>query len=104
MATAPMWITDDAFGLLWIAVAGFIVGFVLAKLKVVTDNNVARFANWAACLVAALAASLADTTASGPLLSMVGRLAIFGIVWFAFSVIFMVGVSLGLEKATKNDD
>ena len=92
---------DGGFGLLWIGVAGFVIGLILAKMKVVTESNLARFATWTSCAVAAIAALAADTPAASGLSSLFGRLGIFAIVSFVFGLIFTLGLALGLEKTDK---
>ena len=100
---SSVYTTEGGGGLIWVGVAGFGIGFILAKLKVVTDSNVTQFATWTSCIVAAVAALAADTPTASGLTSLLGRLGIFGIVWFVFGVIFTFGLMLGLEKANKAD-
>lgn len=93
--------TEGGGGLAWVGVAGFAIGFILAKLKIVADANVTKFATWASCIVAAYVALAADTPTANSFTSLVGRLGIFVIVWFVFGLIFTLGLMFGLEKATK---
>ena len=95
--------THENLILVGIVIAGFCIGFVLTKLKLVTSSNIAQFATWSSCLVAAAAALASDSPTSGGLISLFGRLAIFAIVWLSFGLVFTIGLTMGLEKADKSE-
>lgn len=94
---------EDLGGAGWIVivVAAFIIGYVLAKLKLLTKSNAGKFAAGASAVVAATAAILMDTPEPADWRSIAGRLAVFAIVWVVFGIVFTVGVSWGIEKASK---
>lgn len=93
---------DEGLGLPWIAIGaiGFAVGFILAKMKIVHDGNVAPFCSWSSGLFAAVVALAADTS-PGIAANVFGRLGIFAIVWIAIGCVFTVGVLMGVEKSQK---
>ena len=93
----------EGLGLGWIAIgaAGFFLTLILAKLVLVTDANASKFATWASCGVAVVFALVTESSTSNPLISLLGRVAVFGLVWLVFGLVFAIGVGLGLEKATR---
>lgn len=96
---------EDSGGFAWLAIGGvgFVAGYVLAKAKVLTNSNSGTFVTWASGISAALVALAVDTpTSAGALLSAGGRLGIFAIVWFVLGIVFAIGVSMGVEKASKD--
>lgn len=93
---------DGTEWLLIFAVAGFVLSFALAKLRVLTDANVSTFASWTSAIAAGALAVFADG-AGGPA-GLFGRIAIFGLVWFCGGLLFTFGAMMGLEKANKNGD
>jgi hypothetical protein len=86
-------------GLLWVGVAGFAAGFVLAKLKVATDKNSGTIATWASGAIAAFFALAADTSTQNAFVELGGRVAIFFIVWVMLGIVFTFGFIFGVEKA-----
>ncbi|WP_213778531.1 hypothetical protein [Caballeronia sp. dw_276] len=89
-------------GLIVFAIAGFGIGYVLTKLKIINDGNVTKFATWSSCAFAAVVAFFSGGDNAGPMASLVGKLAVFGIVWFVCGLIFTVGLAFGVEKANKS--
>lgn len=86
-------------GLLWIGVVGFGVGFVLAKLKIATEQNSETLATWISGIVAVFFALAADTATQNSFIELSGRVAIFFIVWVMLGIVFTVGFLFGIEKA-----
>jgi hypothetical protein len=99
---SSVYTAEGGGGLIWVGVAGFGIGYVLAKLKVVTESNVSPFATWSSCAFAVVIAYLADSSTASDFAMIAGKIAIFGIVWFVFGIIFTLGLMLGLEKANKS--
>lgn len=92
---------DEGLGLGWVAIAavGFMIGFVLAKINVLRNENAATFCTWASTVPAGAIALFASASADSMLINMLGRLAIFAILWFVFGIVFTIGVAMGIEKA-----
>lgn len=101
---APRGPGDDfsGFGWLLIVAAGFLVGYVLAKIRVLRESNASWFANGAALFVAALAAFFADGPSPADWRTIAGKVAIFAIVWVVVGLVFTVGLAWGFEKGSKN--
>jgi len=95
---------DEGTGLGWIAIilGGFVIGFILAKLKVLTEENKVNFAAWVSGIVAAVMA-LGGDLGSVTLKDIAGRLALFFLLWFFLGIVFALGVLMGVDKATKNN-
>lgn len=93
---------DDS-GIAWIIMFAicFGVGFLLSKMKLLSDANIAKFCTWTSGIIAALVALAADTSSAGMLASSFGRIGIFIIVWFVAGIILTIGVSMGVEKSEK---
>jgi len=91
-------------GLGWMALGGcaFVVGFVLAKLGVVTHSNCVRWATWISGIVSAVVAVAAADSASniGDITALAGSLAVFAIVWLVLGLVVSIGMHIGVEKAS----
>jgi len=92
----------EGTGFGWIALAfcGFVAGYLLAKLKVLTDKNTVSFCSWTAAVVAAVAA-FSGGWENTSFTMLAGRVAIFAIIWFIFGIVFTIGVAMGKDKANK---
>ena len=92
---------DTGLGLGWITIGflGFAIGIVLAKIKILNDNNSAAFCTWASTIPAAVLALSADSSTDSGAINFLGRLAIFGIVWLVFGLVFSFGVAMGMDKS-----
>jgi len=71
--------TEGGGGLILIAVAGFGVGYVLGRTRIITRDNVTKIATVVSCAVAAVTVFAADGPNAGSLLFTFGRIAIFAI-------------------------
>ncbi|HEY9279512.1 MAG TPA: hypothetical protein VIP51_05500 [Eoetvoesiella sp.] len=93
---------DEGLGLGWIAITfcGFIVGYVLAKIKVLSDRNSGQFCTWASAIIAAVFAFGGELSTLS-FIQIGGRIAIFVIIWFFFGIVFTLGIAMGMEKAEK---
>ncbi|WP_152598744.1 hypothetical protein [Janthinobacterium sp. RA13] len=91
----------EEFGAGWlliVGVIGFVLGFLLTKMKVLNDCNASKFATVSSGILAVLMALSADGVATG-FIGWMGRVAIFVLMWFAGGIVFTLGVLLGREKA-----
>ena len=75
---------------MFVAVAGFGAGFVLSKVGAINQENSSRFATVVSVIVAAGVALAADGPSGA--VAILGRFAIFGIVWFFFWTAFHLRV------------
>lgn len=89
-------------GLLWVGVAGFGAGFILAKLKIATEQNSGTIATWISGIVAAVFALAADTSTQNVFIELGGRVAIFFIVFVMLGIVFTFGFLFGVEKTGGN--
>ena len=94
---------ESGLGFGWVAIGaiGFVVAFVLAKLGWLTDTNASKFVTWAPCAVAAFFALGIEPSTSNPLISLLGRAAVFGLIWLVVGMVFAIGVAMGMEKANR---
>lgn len=92
---------DDGLGLGWIAVGavGFAFGFVLAKLR--AHSNIIKLCSAVSTLVAGAAALLADTSTGSSAVEVLGRLAVFAVVWLMFGIVFTIGAAMGAESGAR---
>ncbi len=91
----------EEFGTGWLLVVGatgFALAFLLAKMKVLNNENVTKFTGVASGLLAAVMALSADGVADG-FTGWMGRAAIFALVWFAAGLVLTFGAMIGLDKA-----
>ncbi|MDS1141741.1 hypothetical protein RE432_14970 [Pusillimonas sp. SM2304] len=93
---------DEGSGLGWIGLVffGFVAGYLLAKLKLLSYNNVTRFCTWVSAAVAAVVA-MGGVINFSSAIDIGGRLAIFMLIWLVFGLVFTLGTLLGIEKAEK---
>lgn len=91
--------------LLWVivAVAGFLVTFILAKMRVVTHANIVKFCTWVSAIVAAIIALNAESSSSSAVVGILGRFAVFALCWIIFGLIITLGANFGLDKASRPD-
>jgi hypothetical protein len=93
-------IYDDSLGgggLVWVGAIGVAIGFVAAKMGV-SERSKARVCAAISFIFASVFALSASTPSSnGLVVELLGRGAIFGIVWFVFSILFTLGFSAGLS-------
>ena len=95
---------DEGLGLGWIAIGllGFAVGYLVPKVKPLTDAQTLKLGTWVPSIVAAVVAFRPDPAIDNGLIGIAGRAAIFGLVWLYFGVIFAFGLGLGSEKSKSN--
>ena len=85
---------DEGLGLGWIAIGllGFAVGYLVPKVKPLTDAQTVKLGTWVPSIVAAVVAFRPDPAIDNGLIGIAGRAAIFGLVWLYFGVIFAFGL------------
>lgn len=84
----------------WIvfAIAGFPLGFVLRKLRLLRDDNAVSVIGWCAAIPAGIFAVGVDGSPS-LIIDILGRVAVFGLVWFIVGLMLGIGLLMGAEAA-----
>jgi len=80
----------------------FVIGYLLAKLKLLNDENSVTFCTWVSACFGGYAAFMSGPYENaGWILQFFGRLAMFFLFYYFWGIIFTFGVCTGMEKANK---
>jgi hypothetical protein len=92
---------DAGGGLFFVGVAFFAIAFVLAKLRILTENNYSSFVQSVSTIIAAIAGIGAIVEKPLTFITIIGGASIFAIVWFTCICILGFACFLGVAKAGK---
>lgn len=89
-----------SWSLLLVLAAGFVLALVLRALRLLRSEAAQMgFITWGSGLLAAVVALASGPSSSpGLVIEILGRVAIFFLVWIAAGIVFAVGVAAAVEK------
>lgn len=98
-----MSVPEEGLGLGWVAIvfSGFAVGYILSRIKWLSDRNTTTFCTWASAVFAG-AIAFGDGLGDASLITIGGKIALFALIWLVFGLIFTLGVAMGIEKAAES--